>query len=801
MIAEYLLKNSAFNKSLMAMNVKLKKLALILTITTILLSLSLPNMRIAISESPSGKIDLFTQKEPYSGKGPNTPSDAFGSQELVILYAFVTYNEMPVQNLLVAFCVKIPSNASFSLSEKTNSSGIATINFTIPWPCANISENEVFGEWYALANTVIGDELFQDSLTFEVGWIVELISVRTIDENLTYRTNFGIEGDVGLEIALKSIAMTTKTATIAIVMQDELETPISFYEIYDFKVQPNEKLVFLYCKLYIPKWARVGKGTVFVSALTTPKNASGAPYCPSISTIFYIMPYEPLKLSFHDVAVVEVVPSTDSVEVGQIMNICAVIQNEGTENESFSVNAYYNSSLIESLPLALTPHSHEVLNFTFNTQGVAPANYTISVSIPYLVNEADLTDNVLVDGIVEVKPKLPVVIHNIAIVDVKLSTSIVYIGDLLQINVSIFNKGTETETFSIRVYYDFTLIETLNVSAFAPDVQQTLIFVWNTSSVHEGSYRISAFAPLPDDIDVSDNTFLDGIVQVKAKPSLLMLHDVAVLTVLPSLTSLYAGEVDDIYVVVKNQGNFTESFNVTVFYDGNVIDTLLVEELAANAERMLHFSWNTQNVAEGNYTIRALVSPVPGEESLENNLCIDGLVEVKALVVHDIVITYITPSSSSIYIGEILSVDVTLKNNGSEAESFNVTLYYNSNIVDTLFIDSLAPNATHIIIFYWNTNGVTEGNYTLSAFATPVPGEEHTEDNYLENGIVEVIKGAVGWFVPEWFWWLLLLLILIILLLLIWLYLRRRRKKSEEAFRSGWTAWYYCYDLRKIRKV
>jgi hypothetical protein len=695
--------------------------------------------------------------------------------------------------------VQTPNGASFSLSEKTNSSGIATINFTIPWPCENISESEIFGEWYALANTVIGDERFQDSLTFKVGWIVELISVRTIDENLTYRTNFGIEGDVGLEITLKSIAMVTKTATIAVVIQDELETPVNFYEMDDFKVQPNEKLVYLYCKLYIPKWARVGKATVFVSALTALPSANGAPYCPSISTNFYILPYGPLTVSFHDVAVVEVVPSADSVEVGQIVNIRALVQNEGTENESFNVSAYYNGSLIETFSLTLASHSYEVLNFTFNTGGVAPANYTISVSIPYLVHEADLTDNVLVDGTVEVKPKLPAVIHNIAIVDVKPSANIVYIGDFLQINVSILNKGTETENFSVGVYYDFTLIETLQVSALAPGAQQTLIFMWSTSLVSEGSYRISAFAPLPDDIDVSDNTFLDGIVQVKAKLPLPLFHDVAVLTVSSSLTSLYAGEVDEIYVVVKNQGNFTETFNVTIFYDGNIIDTLLVEELESNAQTMLHFSWNTQNVAQGNYTLSALASAVPGEENLENNLCIDGLVEVKALVVHDIAVINIIPSSSKVYIGEILSINVTLKNKGSETESFNLTLYYDSEIVDTFFVEGLAPNTTHIVTFHWNTNGVAEGNYTLSAFATPVPGEEHTEDNYLENGIVEVIKSPMGWFVPDWFWWLLLLLVLIVLLLLILLYLRRRRKKSEEAFRSGWTAWYYCYDLRKNR--
>ncbi|MBX5321443.1 MAG: InlB B-repeat-containing protein, partial [Candidatus Bathyarchaeia archaeon] len=64
---------------------------------------------------------------------------------------------------------------------------------------------------------------------------------------------------------------------------------------------------------------------------------------------------------------------------------------------------------------------------------------------------------------------------------------------------------------------------------------------------------------------------------------------------------------------------------------------------------------------------------------------------------------------------------------------------------------------------------------------------------------------VVGWFLPEWFYWILLLILaLIIALLGFWVYRRRRKVKAEarEAFRRGWTAWYYGYNLPgKTRRV
>lgn len=120
------------------------------------------------------------------------------------------------------------------------------------------------------------------------------------------------------------------------------------------------------------------------------------------------------------------------------------------------------------------------------------------------------------------------------------------------------------------------------------------------------------------------------------------------------------------------------------------------------------------------------------------------------------------------------------------------------HIIETLLVENLEPNSQKTLVFQWDTWNVAEGNYTLRALASQVSGEENLENNLYEDGIVTVVKAPMGLFVPYWFYWLLLLLLVpVIILLIAWYYSRKRRKRAEEAFYSGWTAWYYCCDMRK----
>jgi len=692
MTTEYLLKNNpplTLDDNVIRMDTRLKKLAVILVLVMLQFSCILVNMKTGYSEDVNIEVDIFTQKKPYSGRGSGMPSDAFGPGEVVFLYVLATDGGDPLQDLLVAFRVQRPDGDSFTLTQKTNESGISTINFTIPQAINN--ETEIFGEWSVLANVLIGDIIFQDATTFNVNWIVKLISVMTLNENLTSQASFGIGGEVGLRIALRNIAMCMKSTVLAIVIKDELDVPVKNLEIYDFEVPPNKKFIHLYCKLQIPEDTHMGKATVFISALNCPSNQSGIPYCPATSTFFNVVPYDPLTISFHDVSVIDVIPSAKSVEPGEAFNISVLARNEGTEVESFNTSAYYDNTFVGSMEVIdLPPYSKAHLDFILNTSSINTGNYTISASILPLPEEADLTDNIFVDGIIEIEPEMPSITHDLAIQDINISKTSVYIGESTQINVTVVNEGTEPETFNVDVSYDSSLIATQQVVSLESNTKTKLAFTWNTSQVQEGFYQITAYAnPVPGEMDILDNHFVDGIVQVKTKspapPS--MIHDVAVLTLVPSSRIVYTGEMLDINITVRNEGNFIESFNLII--------------------------------------------------------------------------------------------------------------YYNSSVAGTISVDSLTPNSTKATILHWDTEAVTEGNYTLSALAEPVEDEEDIKDNSVKDGVVEVRAAPTRWFIPYWFWWLLpLLLILILILLAIWLYRRRRRKKSKETFSSGWIALHYCHDLQ-----
>jgi hypothetical protein len=142
-----------------------------------------------------------------------------------------------------------------------------------------------------------------------------------------------------------------------------------------------------------------------------------------------------------------------------------------------------------------------------------------------------------------------------------------------------------------------------------------------------GNYSITAVAePVPREIDLKDNTFVDGIVE------LLGFHDVAIINVTPSTHITYQGQIVNITVVAVNLGNFTETFNITAYYDSTIIETKTVHNLAPNEEITLTFRWNTTHVAPcHNYTISAIASGIPNDTNTTNNIFTDGDVKIKMM--------------------------------------------------------------------------------------------------------------------------------------------------------------------------
>jgi hypothetical protein len=99
--------------------------------------------------------------------------------------------------------------------------------------------------------------------------------------------------------------------------------------------------------------------------------------------------------------------------------------------------------------------------------------------------------------------------------------------------------------------------------------------------------------------------------------------------------------------------------------------------------------------------------------------------------------------------GYCLNISATAATYGPYAETFNVTIYANTTAIGSQNV-TVAGGSSTTITFRWNTTGFAKGNYTISAYAWPIPGETNTADNTFTGGVVTVamigdITGPNGW--------------------------------------------------------
>ena len=217
---------------------------------------------------------------------------------------------------------------------------------------------------------------------------------------------------------------------------------------------------------------------------------------------------------------------------------------------------------------------------------------------------------------------------DIAITSVALSSNQVLSGETVNIGVTVLNKGNQSETFDVSVYYNSTWIATGQVIRLTPLTQKTIAFIWNTSSVSNGVYQISASAPLAGDPTPSDNTFLDGFVEVVSEKPPPSDHDISVTNVAPSPTVVKAGQIVTINVTVRNNGRNNESFYVNVYYGRVLIDRKLLQNLAPSTEALVVFKWNTSGVFPLKYVITAVADRVDDETRIADNTFVDGTVTI-----------------------------------------------------------------------------------------------------------------------------------------------------------------------------
>jgi hypothetical protein len=215
-----------------------------------------------------------------------------------------------------------------------------------------------------------------------------------------------------------------------------------------------------------------------------------------------------------DVAVTNVVPSTNSIYQGWIDNINVTVKNLGNESETFNISAFYDSTLIETIPIVnLAPGTETTATIPWNTAGVPEGNYTIEGVASTVPFETNTTNNVYVDGTVQVTT----IIHDVAITNVTLARNWVYQGNTANITITGKNLGNVSESFNVSAYAESNLIGTIPVTDLASGGEVALTFQWNTTNVTPcHNYTIRGEASIvPHELNITNNNFTDGTIKVR----------------------------------------------------------------------------------------------------------------------------------------------------------------------------------------------------------------------------------------------------------------------------------------------
>jgi len=192
--------------------------------------------------------------------------------------------------------------------------------------------------------------------------------------------------------------------------------------------------------------------------------------------------------------------------------------------------------------------------------------------------------------------------------------------------------------------------------------------------------------------------------------------------------------IDDYYppadpIILEGE---SQKFNITKSdLDGDPLTVTWWLNQSDTGETSDSYTYTANYESAGTYNVTVVVSDGLSQTSYQWTLTVTN-------VERDIAITNLTLSKNVVGEGYALSINVTITNQGELTETFNVTVYANTTIIDTLTNITLTSGNSTTVTFTWNTTGFAYGNYTISAVADTVLGETDTEDNTLVNGTVLV---------------------------------------------------------------
>lgn len=528
------------------------------------------------------------------------------------------------------------------------------------------------------------------------------------------------------------------------------------YEVTDptvggWRIVPPDQI-----EMYIG-WASIGNPSSYWLSWATDQNNPNLDQGP---TTDHVDEEEPIAV--HNVAALTQTPNPTIVKQGELVTIQVVVENEGTQTETFFVTCYFNNSVIGTeLVTNLAAGQQTTLIFNWDTTGLPVANYNITswADSSAAITETDEDDNWCTSPAIVTVQSAPV--HDVAATSQVPDQTSVLQGAIVNIDVTVSNLGDFVETFDVACFYDTTPMGYQTVTCLPGKTSTHKIFAWDTTGVTPDTYYIKAMADsghVITEVDEDNNnctSFQTITVYSPGQAGNLFVDKVK--------TAIISGEdppvaglptVYELTIIVTNIGGSDVSnikVNETISSEVAFVNVGSPSQGSVTALPPPKIVWDVGTLGPGataTLTFRVSLTPAShgliyvnhkedvvasGTDTLSGNAVLDtGDTDVTVTAIwRDVAAISQVPTSTIVSQGDTIAIEVTVKNFGNVSETFDVTCHYDTDQIGVLRVYNLEAGSQTTISFEWGTTGISPGTYSITAEADS--SNEITESDETNN--------------------------------------------------------------------
>ncbi|MGA2523389.1 MAG: hypothetical protein ABSF65_04465, partial [Candidatus Bathyarchaeia archaeon] len=288
--------------------------------------------------TPGGVVDVWTTN---GGQGPNVDCTSFGPQQMVNLYAYVSYNGAPVVDKTVTFAVSGPAGTTY-VTGQTDQSGIATAQYRLPWQDSNPAS--YFGEMTVSTTVDVAQVVLSDSCHFYYGYQLQVNSVVITNGDTTTGTptfnRYAMAGAdsnaidnnvVDATVSVTNTMWNSQQFWLSAVIYDNNNVPVAQFLALETigagtpisgttNTWQNTNTQTYQIMLTIPTWAYVGTANIYVNIFNSSSATSlqnPLAWSPQVQAPLAITANYPNNV---------IVPST--TQPTQVLNVVYNVQND-----------------------------------------------------------------------------------------------------------------------------------------------------------------------------------------------------------------------------------------------------------------------------------------------------------------------------------------------------------------------------------------------------------------------------------------------------------------------------------------